>query len=386
MFHISFNENPHSTRSSHKSTTPFVVHTIVYLRLEVTAEVRTCIALSVVGLTELSLSAVSTPDEMKAVVLDHFGGLDALVFKELPTPEPKKGQVLIQVKAFGLNHAEVHMRKGEWAEAATVIGIECVGLVSACPGGEFEVGRKVAAAMGGMGRTINGSYAEYTCVPAANVVGIDVDMPWADLAALPETYATSWTCLFRNLELQAGQLLLIRGATSALGQAALKLAVNVGAKVIATSRNPARFQQLLDLGAVRAELEGPDLSKRLPEAKSVDGVLNLIGNSVLLDSVAIPRRGGRVCHAGWLGGLAPVENFDPLLQMASGVHFSLFASPHFGLPQFPLHDVPLASIAADVAAGRLDAKPARVFKFEDIREAHRVMESNEANGKIVVVL
>src|SRR6195256_5270537 len=110
---------------------------------------------------------------MRAIVLEKFGGLDSLVIKEIADPEPKPGHVVIQVKAFGINHAEMHMRRGEWAEAAEVIGIECVGIVDSCPGGEFPVGAKVAALMGGMGRTINGSYAEYTRPPAANVAQIE---------------------------------------------------------------------------------------------------------------------------------------------------------------------------------------------------------------------
>ena len=99
---------------------------------------------------------------MRAIVLEKFGGLDSLVYKDIPEPEPKAGHVVIQIKALGINHAEIHMRRGEWAEAAPVSGIECVGLVKSCPGGEFPVGAKVAALMGGLGRTINGSYAEYT--------------------------------------------------------------------------------------------------------------------------------------------------------------------------------------------------------------------------------
>jgi NADPH:quinone reductase-like Zn-dependent oxidoreductase len=157
---------------------------------------------------------------MRAIVIDHFGpGLDSLVIKEMPEPEPKVGHVVIEVKAFGINHAEMHMRRGEWAEAAEISGIECVGFVKSCPGGEFAVGAKVAALMGGLGRTINGSYAEYTRAPASNVALIESDLPWAELAAIPETYATAWTCLFRNLEIKKGQLLLIRGATSSFGQA-----------------------------------------------------------------------------------------------------------------------------------------------------------------------
>jgi NADPH:quinone reductase-like Zn-dependent oxidoreductase len=266
-----------------------------------------------------------------------------------------------------------------------VSGIECVGIVKSCPGGEFPVGAKVAALMGGLGRTINGSYAQYTRAPVSNVALIESDLPWAELAAIPETYATAWTCLFRNLELTAGQTVVIRGATSSFGQAAVNLAVNAGAKVIATTRSPARFDMLKALGAERVELEGPDLSKRIAEAKQIDAVLDLVGNSVILDSLALLRRGGRACLAGWLGGLAPIADFNPLLQMASGVYLTFFGSFVFGTPGFPLSDVPLQTIAADVAAGRLKAKPSRVFSFDQIHEAHRVMEANEAGGKMVVV-
>ena len=323
---------------------------------------------------------------MRAIVIERFGGPDCLVYKDLPEPEPLAGQVVIEVKAFGLNHAELHMRRGEWAEAAPVSGIECVGLVKAAPGGEFPVGAKVAALMGGLGRTINGSYAEYTRAPASNVALIESDLPWAELAAIPETYATAWTCLFRNLEISPGQTLVIRGGTSAFGQAAIQLAVNGGARVVATTRKSERFALLEELGAERVELEVPELSKRIAEADRLDAVLDLVGNSTILDSLAMLRRGGRACLAGWLGGLAPIADFNPLAQMASGVYLTFFASFVFGKPGFPLSDVPLQAIAADVEAGRYRAKPSRVFRFEDIREAHRVMESNEARGKMVVVI
>jgi NADPH:quinone reductase-like Zn-dependent oxidoreductase len=164
------------------------------------------------------------------------------------------------------------------------------------------------------------------------------------------------------------------------------MAVNAGAKVIATTRSRSRFPMLEQLGAVRAEVEESELSKRIAEAGKIDAVLDLVGNSTILDSLAMLRRGGRGCLAGWLGGLAPIADFNPLLQMASGVYLTFFGSFVFGKPGFPLSDVPLQSIAADVEAGRYRAKPARAFRFEDIQEAHRVMESNQANGKIVVVL
>jgi NADPH:quinone reductase-like Zn-dependent oxidoreductase len=323
---------------------------------------------------------------MRAILRTRFGGPEVLEIREIPEPEPKAGHAVIQVEAFGINHAEMHMRKGEWAEIADVSGIECVGLIKSCPGGEFAIGTKVAALMGGLGRTINGSYAEFTRAPVSNIAGIESDLPWADLAAIPETYATAWTCLFRNLEIAPGQTLVIRGARSSFGQAAVNMAVNAGARIIATTRNGERFGLLEKLGVERVEAEGPELSKRIAETKRVDAVLDLVGNSTILDSLAMLRRGGRACLAGWLGGLAPIADFNPLLQMASGVYLTFFGSFVFGTPGFPLSDVPLQAIAGDVAAGRYQAKPSRVFRFEDIREAHRVMDANQANGKMVVVV
>jgi NADPH:quinone reductase len=253
--------------------------------------------------------------------------------------------------------------------------------------GNLAQGQKVAALMGGMGRSINGSYAEYTCVPATNVAPIQSDLSWEQLAAIPESYATAWTCLHDNLALTASQTLVIRGATSALGQAALNIAAQVGACVTATTRNSDRISFLEGLGASHVRLERPDLSRDIrtfcPEG--VDAVLELVGHSTILDSFAMVRRGGRVCLAGFLGGLSPIAHFNPLLQLPSGVHFSFFGSFMFGQPQFPLSAVPLQQMIDRAATGTYQAKPAKVFRFEEIQEAHRLIESNQANGKLVIL-
>jgi NADPH:quinone reductase-like Zn-dependent oxidoreductase len=323
---------------------------------------------------------------MKAIHIDKFGGPENLVIKSIPIPTPAPGELLIKIKAFGLNHAETHMRRGEWAESVPISGIECVGIVISCPGNEFPPNTKVAALMGGMGRTRPGSYAEYTVAAVENVVALTTDVEWEVLGALPESYATAWTCLFRNLEVKRGQTVLIRGGTSGFGVAAVNLAVSAGVNVIATTRSKSRFDKLLALGVKKVELEGEGLSARLAETGSVDAVLDLVGNSTVLDSLKIVKRGGRVCIAGFLGGLAPIREFNPLAEMASGVHLSFFGSFVFGTEGFPVSDVPLQEIVDDVKAGKFNAKPARVFKFDEIVEAHRVMDANEANGKLVVVV
>ncbi len=152
---------------------------------------------------------------MRAIVINEYGGPEQLIIEDLPEPEPEPGQVVIEVKAFGLNHAETYMRKGLWGDVAKVTGIECVGVVKADPAGKFAQGQKVVAIMGGMGRVINGSYAEYTRLPSTNVVAVNSALSWYELTAIPECYATAWACLFGNLDLKRGQKLLIRTAREA---------------------------------------------------------------------------------------------------------------------------------------------------------------------------
>jgi NADPH2:quinone reductase len=325
---------------------------------------------------------------MRAIVIKQYGGPEVLALEDRPAPKPKPGHVIIEVKAFGLNHAEIYFRKGAWGDVAEISGIECVGLVKANPGGCFVSGQKVMAMVGDMGRSINGSYAELTSVPASNVVAVETDLSWDELAAIPESYATAWTSLCGILAVTAGQTVAIRGATSALGQAAVNLAAHAGARVIATTRNAKRASLLEALGATEVLLEAPELSRHLRERhpQGIDAVLDIVGNTTVLDSLAMLRRGGHVCLVGFLGGGGPLA-LEPVFQMPSGTHLSVFASALVtGTAEFPLSEIPFQDIVDRVAAGAYQAKPTRVFRFEDIQEAHRLMESNQANGKIVVRL
>jgi len=324
---------------------------------------------------------------MRAIVIKQYGGPEVLALEERPEPESKPGHVIIEVKAFGLNRAEAYMRSGAWGDVAEISGIECVGVVKSDPEGRLASGQKVAALMGGMGRLINGSYAEMTRIASTNVVPIFSSLSWEELAAISESYATAWSAVCGNLAVSAGQTLVVRGATSALGQAAINIAADNGARVVATTRNAKRRPALEALGASEVLLESPELSKRVRELypKGVDAVLDIIGNSTVLDSLAMARRGGRICVVGLLDHVESIGNFNPLFQMPhAGVHFSSFVSWSFGTPECPLSDVPFQAIVDRVAVGAYKAKPARVFRFEDIQEAHRLMETNEASGKIVV--
>jgi NADPH:quinone reductase-like Zn-dependent oxidoreductase len=247
-------------------------------------------------------------------------------------------------------------------------------------------GTKVLTIMGGLGRTRNGSYAEYTAAPAANVARIETSLDWADLAAIPESYATAWLALHSNLELEAGQSLLVRGATSALGQAAVNIASDLGARVIAATRRDSRAPLLRSLGAEGVVIETGSISGEVRKLVpgGADRVLDLVGNSVLRDSLQAVRAKGRVCQAGFLGGLGPVADFLPAFDMPSGVQLSFFGSFEVGTAAYPISAIPFQKIVAKAEAGVYQTKPARVFAFEEIADAHRVMEAGEAAGKLVV--
>jgi NADPH:quinone reductase-like Zn-dependent oxidoreductase len=181
-------------------------------------------------------------------------------------------------------------------------------------------------------------------------------------------------------------VLLVRGGTSALGQAAINIATYAGVTVLASTRSDSNRELLTRSGASRVLIEngqlGEAVRKEYPDG--IDSVLELVGNSTLLDSLTMVRRGGRVCLAGFLGGGDPIA-FNPLLQMPSGVDLNFFGSFMLGTPEFPVADIPLQEIVERVSRGEYQAKPAKVFRFEQIPDAHRLMESNAALGKIVVV-
>jgi NADPH2:quinone reductase len=326
---------------------------------------------------------------VRAIVITGHGGPEVLEIRELPDPVPGPGEVLIRVRAFGLNHADTYMRAGVWSFGITVLGIECAGSVAHDPSGRLDVGTAVVALVGGLARDRNGSYAELVSVPAANVVPVTTELSWPDLEAIPEVYATAWVALHGNLAVQSGELVLVRGATSAVGRAALNLAVDAGATVIATTRRRERVEELRELGAAEVVIDDAALAAPVRELypRGVHALLDLVGNAVLRDSLQCVMPHGRVCQIGFLGGMDPVVDFNPLADLPSGVALSTFASGFvLGGDGFPITDVPVQTIVEQAERGVFDARPARVFAFDEIAEAHRLMDAGEAGGKLVVTM
>ncbi|VAW65942.1 hypothetical protein MNBD_GAMMA11-1376 [hydrothermal vent metagenome] len=323
---------------------------------------------------------------MKAIVIKQYGDSDQLVLRNIPVPRPQMGEVLIKVKAFGINRAEIYMRRGLWGDVAKVSGIECVGRVELDPSGEYSKGQKVAAIMGGMGRIRNGSYAEYTCLPCNNVFAVETSLSWVDFAAIPESYATAWSCLYENMRIEEGHVVFIRGGTSALGQAAINIASDInGVSVISSTRRSSSVALLKEMGCVDVFIENENLSEQLREKypEGVNGVMDIVGNTTLRDSMKMSGKGGIVCNAGFLGG-GDAFLFNPLMDMPASVNLNFFASFMLGTLDFPLSSIPLQKIVEYAEKGRYKAAPVNVFHFNEIAQAHDLMESNTACGKVVV--
>lgn len=234
---------------------------------------------------------------MKAAVIHTPGGPEQLKIEQRPIPTPKQDEVLIHIKAFGLNRSELFTRQGHSPNVAfpRILGIECVGEVASSPSGAFNEGDVVASVMGGMGRSIDGSYAEYTVVPASHVQKIEKGgLDWQTLGALPEMLQTAWGSLFKALRLQKGETLLVRGGTTSIGLAAAAIAKDAGCVVVSTTRRADRAELLKKSGATHVVIEtgtiAEEVRKVVPEG--VDRALELIGTTTLEDTLKCVKPGG----------------------------------------------------------------------------------------------
>ena len=318
---------------------------------------------------------------MKAIVIEKPCSANELKISEIPVPKIKSGHVLIKINAFGINRAEIFTRNGlsPSVEFPRVIGIECAGIIEDPSDSHFKKGDKVFTLMGGLGREFDGSYAEYTLVPENQVYPLQLpEENWEILAAYPELYYTAYGSLFKSLKLQNDETLLIRGGTGSVALAAMQLAKSINVKTVATTRDEQKIEFLKENGADYVIIENDNFENQLKSyfPQGIDKVLELIGASTLKSSLKSLKQGGTVCMTGCLGGWI-VDSFEPLVDIPSESYLTSFDST-------TVNKDTIRDMFDFIEKYNIKPRISKVFPLEEIGAAHFFLESNKANGKIVI--
>ena len=316
---------------------------------------------------------------MKAIVIYEAGGPEKLIYTDVPTPKVKPGWSLVRVMGRGVNHSEIFTREGQSPSVKfpRILGIECVGVIAESTDTErLPEGRKVISIMGEMGRAFDGGYAEYALLPNDQIYPVDTDLPWEILAAVPETYYTAFGSM-KNLRIRGDERILVRGGTSGVGIAFLRL-VKAGfpdAVVTGTTRKADKRQQLLDAGFDEVIVDSDNV---LQTEERYDRVLDLIGPAALRDTFAHTAPEGIICVTGLLGGKWTLDDFDPLEDMPADAYLTAFHSGN-------ANEAKLQEMLDFVKTYSVDVKPEKVFQLSEMRKAHEYLGSSRSFGKVVVM-
>jgi len=325
---------------------------------------------------------------MKAVIANTPGGPEVLQLADIDEPVTKAGEVKIRVRSFGLNKVESYYRSGSYGNfvPGQTLGIEAVGEIVEDLSGEFKLGQKVATAMGGMMFSRHGGNAEYITVNASNVIPITSNLNYEQLAALPIAYLTVWGALDKSMQIQKGQTLLVRGATSSVGLAAIAYAKFRGLTVIATTRNPSSSEMLVSIGADHVVIDDGEIHEYVKEIvpEGASNAIEIVGAATVKDTLKAVRPWGQVVVVGLLGGPPILNSFNLMGDLPNTVKLSFFSVGMLGSNSLPLGESPLNEIVEAVRNGYIPSGVGKTFAVEDIQEAHRQLDNGNAGGKIVV--
>jgi putative PIG3 family NAD(P)H quinone oxidoreductase len=323
---------------------------------------------------------------MRAVIASEPGGPEVLTVTDLPDPSPGPGEVVVDVAATAVNRADTLQRQGKYPPppgASDVLGLECSGTISAVgPGVErWQVGDEVCALLAG------GGYAEKVLVPAGQVMPLPKGVDLVTAGALPEVACTVWSNVFMVAGLQPGETLLVHGGAGGIGNLAIQLAKALGARVITTAGSPEKLEVCRELGADVAvsyrDQDFVDEVKAATDGRGADVILDNMGAKYLDRNVSALATEGRLVIIGMQGGVKGELNIGKLLAKRGAVIATSLRSR-------PVEEK--AAICAAVvehvwplvADGVVRTVVHATLPLEQAGEAHRLMESGEHVGKIVL--
>ncbi|MCZ7442268.1 zinc-binding dehydrogenase [Agrobacterium tumefaciens] len=327
------------------------------------------------------------PETMRFIDLPSHGGPEVMRLSQAPLPKPEKGAILVKVEAAGVNRPDVAQRQGTYPppkDASPILGLEIAGEVVALGEGvtEFKPGDKVCALANG------GGYAEYCTVPVGQALPFPKGYDAVKAAALPETFFTVWANLFQMAGLTEGETVLIHGGTSGIGTTAIQLAKAFGAEVYATAGSAEKCEACVTLGAKRAinyrEEDFAAVIKTETGGKGVDVVLDMIGAAYFEKNLSALAKDGCLSIIAFLGGaVAEKVNLTPVMVKRLTVTGSTMR-PRTADEKRAIRDDLIQQVWPLVESGQVAPVINRVFTLDEVVDAHRLMESSNHIGKIVM--
>jgi NADPH:quinone reductase len=331
---------------------------------------------------------MTVPNSMTIVEVTKPGGPEAMHLGTAPVPQPRPGEILVRVAAAGVNRPDVSQRKGSYPPppgASPILGLEIAGEVVALgEGATLALGTKVCALANG------GGYAEYCAVPQTQALPWPTGYDAVRAAALPETFFTVWANLFDIGRLQPGESVLIHGGSSGIGTTAIQLARTLGSRVFATAGSQAKCEACVKLGAEAAiNYKDEDFAERikaLTDGHGVNVVLDMIGGPYAQSNLRSLAMDGRLVLIAFLGG-SKVENFDMLTIMTRRLTVTgSTMRPRTAAQKSAIAQSLLARAWPLLESGAVAPVIHAVFPMAEAPAAHRMMESSEHIGKIMMTI
>jgi putative PIG3 family NAD(P)H quinone oxidoreductase len=317
---------------------------------------------------------------MHAIVIDKPGGPEVLAWRQVPDPRPERGDVIIDVAASAVNRADVLQRQGLYSPppgASPYPGLECSGVVAEVgPDVEaFRPGDRVCALLTG------GGYAERVAVPWQQVMRVPDGVDLVEAAGLPEVACTVWSNVFMTARLRKGETLLVHGGASGIGTLAVQLAKAFGSHVVVTAGSAEKIARCLELGADEGiDYHGEDFSEKV----RADVILDIIGGRYLAQNVKALKTGGRLVVIGMQGGTRGELDLGALLTKRASVHGATLRARSVDEKGVIVRGV-VDNVWPLLDAGAIRPVVHARVPMSDAARAHRLLESGEHVGKILLV-